>query len=71
VAALNLLRRRCNTAQTPKPVPWAQEKSMDRAKLLMFAALLMACASFLVLTQSVHAGYDEFFRTAQLGALGR
>jgi len=44
---------------------------MDRAKLLMFAAVLMACAGFLVLSQSVHAGYDEFFRTAQLSAVGR
>ena len=33
---------------------------MNRAKLLMFSALLMACAGFLVLSHSVHAGADEW-----------
>jgi hypothetical protein len=40
---------------------------MNRAKLLMLAAVLMACAGFLTLSQSVHAGADEFYRTADLG----
>ena len=45
---------------------------MNRAKLLMLTALLTACAGFLMLSQSVHAGYDEFYRTADLGlATGR
>ena len=46
---------------------------MNRAKLLMFAAVFMACAGFLMLSQTVHADSDElFFRTAQLGlAIGR
>ena len=33
---------------------------MNRDKLLMFAALLMACAGFLMVSQSVHAGADEW-----------
>jgi len=40
---------------------------MNRAKLLMVTAVLMACAGFLMLSQSVHAGDDEFCRTAALG----
>jgi hypothetical protein len=40
---------------------------MNRAKLLMFTAVLMACAGFLMLSQSVHAGHDDFYRTADLG----
>jgi hypothetical protein len=41
---------------------------MNRAKLLMFAALFTACAGFLMLSQSVHADSDDvFFRTAALG----
>ena len=45
---------------------------MNRARLLMFTAVLMACAGFLMLSQSVHAGYDDFYRTADLGlAAGR
>ena len=32
---------------------------MNRAKLLMFAALFMACAGFLMLSQTVHADSDE------------
>ena len=46
---------------------------MNRANLLMFAALVLACAGFMMLSQSVHAGPDElFFRTAELGlAVGR
>jgi len=45
---------------------------MDRAKLLMFAALFMACAGFLMLSQTVHADSDDLFRTAELGlAIGR
>jgi hypothetical protein len=46
---------------------------MNRAKLLMFAAVLMACAGFLVLSQAVHADSDEpYLRTAELGlAIGR
>lgn len=32
---------------------------MNRDKLLMFAALLMACAGFLVLSHSVYADTDE------------
>ena len=39
---------------------------MNRAKLLMVTALLMACAGFLMLSQSVHAGDDEFYRSAAL-----
>lgn len=31
---------------------------MNRDKLLMFAAVLMACAGFLLLSQSVRAGHD-------------
>jgi len=38
-----------------------QENTMNRDKLLMFAAVLMACAGFLMLTHSVHAGSDEWF----------
>jgi hypothetical protein len=46
---------------------------MNRAKLLMFAALLMACAGFLTLSQSVHAGHDDLpYQYADLGlTLGR
>ena len=46
---------------------------MNRAKLLMFAALFMACAGFLMLSQTVHADSDDLlFRTAELGlAVGR
>jgi hypothetical protein len=33
---------------------------MNRDKLLMFSALLMACAGFLMLSQSVHAGHDAW-----------
>jgi hypothetical protein len=40
---------------------------MNRAKLLMFTAVLMACAGFLMLSQSVQAGDDEFYRSAALG----
>ena len=40
---------------------------MNRAKLLMFTAVLMACAGFLTLSQSVHAGHDDFYRTVELG----
>jgi hypothetical protein len=41
---------------------------MNRDKLLMFAALLMACAGFVMLSQSVHAGaHDWAVRTADLG----
>ncbi|HTP73020.1 MAG TPA: hypothetical protein VML58_12435 [Burkholderiaceae bacterium] len=47
------------------PVPFStrgrQESTMNRDKLLMFAALLMACAGFLMVSQSVHAGSDEWF----------
>jgi len=32
---------------------------MNRARLLMFAALLLACAGFLTLSHSVHAGHDD------------
>jgi hypothetical protein len=32
---------------------------MNRAKLLMFAALLMACAGFLSISQSTQAGRDD------------
>jgi len=39
---------------------------MNRDKVLMFTAVLMACAGFLMLSQSVHAGYDDFYRTADL-----
>ena len=40
---------------------------MNRAKMLMFAALLMACAGFLMLSQPVQAGHDHFYRIADLG----
>lgn len=44
---------------------------MNRAKFLMFAALLIACAGFMTLSQSVHAGH-EALHTAELGlVLGR
>jgi len=43
---------------------------MNRARLLMFAAVLMACAGFLMLSQSVHAGHDDYLHTAGL-ALAR
>ncbi|HEU5296416.1 MAG TPA: hypothetical protein VFU71_16680 [Burkholderiaceae bacterium] len=39
---------------------------MNRAKLLMLTALTMACAGFLMLSQSVHAEHDGL-RTAELG----
>jgi hypothetical protein len=65
--ALNRHRTRGNTAATPEPEPRAQEATMNRAKLLMFTAVLMACAGFLMLSQSVHAGHDDFYRTADLG----
>jgi len=42
---------------------------MDRAKLLMYTAALMACAGFLMLSQSVHAGPDELYRSAALGLM--
>jgi len=42
---------------------------MNRDKLLMLTALLMACAGFVMLSQSVHAGYDEPLRTADLGLM--
>lgn len=45
---------------------------MNRARLLMFAAVLMACAGFLTLSQSVQAGDHEFYRSASLDLpLGR
>ena len=46
---------------------------MNRAKLLMFAAVFMACAGFLMLSQAVHADSDDLYlRTAELGlAIGR
>lgn len=40
---------------------------MNRAKVLMFAALAMACAGFMMLSQSVHAGDELFFHAAELG----
>jgi hypothetical protein len=43
---------------------------MNRARLLMFAALLMACAGFLMLSQSVHAGHDDYWHSAGI-ALAR
>ena len=33
---------------------------MNRDKLLMLSALLMACAGFLLLSQSVHAGHEAW-----------
>ena len=46
---------------------------MNRARLLMLAAVLMACVGFLMLSQTVHADSDDLlFRTAELGlAVGR
>ena len=45
---------------------------MNRARLLMFAGLLTACAGFVMLSQTVHAGSDETFYRAELSlALGR
>jgi hypothetical protein len=35
---------------------WAQEKTMNRARLLMFAALAVACAGFLTLSQPADVG---------------
>lgn len=45
---------------------------MNRAKLLMLAGLLTACAGFVTLSQSVHAGSDEMSYRAELSlALAR
>jgi hypothetical protein len=37
---------------------------MNRAKMLMLAALMIACAGFLTLSQSSHAGHDEVLARA-------
>jgi|KBSMisStandDraft_5_1062788.scaffolds.fasta_scaffold1454704_2 hypothetical protein len=37
---------------------------MNRAKMLMFAALLAAFAGFLTLSQSSHAGHEEMLARA-------
>jgi hypothetical protein len=57
-AGMNPLRPRCNTGATLELPQRAQEKTMNRARLLMFAALLMAFAGFTMLSQSVQAGHD-------------
>ena len=45
---------------------------MNRAKLLMISALLIACAGFLMLSQSVQAGADApLVLTADLGLITR
>ena len=45
---------------------------MNRDKLLMLAALLMACAGFLTLSHPVHAGPDAWLaRSAELVVLAR
>jgi hypothetical protein len=45
---------------------------MNRARLLMCTAVLMACAGFMTLSQTVHAGHDDFYRSAAFGlATGR
>jgi len=45
---------------------------MNRARLLMFTAVLMACAGFLTLSQPVHAEHEQVLRMAELGqVLGR
>jgi hypothetical protein len=43
---------------------------MNRARLMMLAALLTACAGFLTLSQSVHAGHDDLlYHCAELGLM--
>jgi len=40
---------------------------MNRPKVLMFTALAVACAGFLLLSQTVHAGHENLLdRTAGL-----
>jgi hypothetical protein len=69
---MNRLRTRCNTGATPQLLQRAQEKTMNRARLLMFAALLMAFAGFTMLSQSVQAGHDGLYGAAELSlALSR
>jgi hypothetical protein len=51
----------------------AQEMTMNRDRLLMFAALAIACAGFTLLNQPALAGHDDLLlRIADLGqALSR
>ena len=53
---LNRRRSSCNPVATPPVELWAQEKTMNRARLLMFAALAVACAGFLTLSQPADVG---------------